>query len=115
FWPVDPWLSTDASFNFEIDLVRCIWAVLPATLLWGASFPLALAAAGDSRLDPGQLTGGIYAANTLGSIAGALVFSLILIPTFGTRASQFVLIAVTVAGTILAAAGLQSLPRRVGV
>src|SRR5581483_11078992 len=38
-----------------------------------------------------------------------------LIPTFGTRASQFVLIAVTVAGTILAAAGLQSLPRRVGV
>ena len=30
-------------FNFQLDLVRCLWAVLPAAILWGASFPLALA------------------------------------------------------------------------
>jgi len=41
YWPIDPWLSLDPWFNFEIDLVRCMWAIFPATLLWGASFPLA--------------------------------------------------------------------------
>ena len=39
--PVDlrptPW------FNFQLDLVRCMWAMLPGAILWGASFPLALA------------------------------------------------------------------------
>src|SRR5215831_9906396 len=43
FWPVDPWLSLDPWFNFELDLARATWAIFPATLLWGASFPLALA------------------------------------------------------------------------
>ena len=30
--------------QFQIDFVRCLWAILPAACLWGASFPLALAA-----------------------------------------------------------------------
>ena len=38
YWPVDPWLSLSPLFNFQIDLVRCIWAILPATLLWGSQF-----------------------------------------------------------------------------
>jgi spermidine synthase len=109
YWPIDPWLSLDPWFNFQIDLVRCIWAVLPATLLWGASFPLALASAADSHVDPGRLTGGIYAANTAGSIVGALVFSLILIPAIGTRSAQFVLIGISVAGAMVAASALQSM------
>ena len=88
FWPVDPWLSTDPWFNFELDLVRCAWAILPATLLWGASFPLAMAAAAAPGQDAGEHSGEVYAANTAGSIDGALAFSLWLIPVFGTRASQ---------------------------
>src|SRR5207237_648346 len=88
YWPIDPWLSLNPWFNFEIDLVRCAWAILPATVLWGASFPLALAAVAGPRQDPGKLSGQIYAANTAGSIAGALLFSLVLIPTAGTRMSQ---------------------------
>ena len=44
-WPVDPWLSLSPWSNFELDLVRCIWAVFPAVVLWGACFPLALACA----------------------------------------------------------------------
>src|SRR6266850_3816171 len=63
YWPIDPWLSLNPWFNFEIDLVRCAWAILPATLLWGASFPLALAAAAAPGQDPGRLSGEIYAAN----------------------------------------------------
>ena len=46
--------------------------MLPAALLWGASFPLALAAAASEEGDPGRLVGGIYAANTFGAILGAL-------------------------------------------
>ena len=84
FWPVNPLLSSSPWFTFQIDMVRCIWAILPAALLWGASFPLALAAAADREADPGRLVGGIYAANTGGAILGALSFSLILTPAIGT-------------------------------
>ena len=45
YWPINPLLSTSPWFTFQIDMVRCLWAILPAALLWGASFPLALAAA----------------------------------------------------------------------
>src|SRR5262252_6053452 len=95
YWPVDPWLSLKPLFNFQLDLVRCVWAILPATLLWGASFPLALAAAAKPGEDPAKLSGEVYAANTAGSIAGALVFSLFLIPGIGTRSSQQILILVS--------------------
>src|SRR5262249_24335123 len=103
YWPVDPWLSLSPFFNFQLDLVRCVWAILPATLFWGASFPLALAAAAEPKEDPAKLSGKIYAANTAGSIAGALAFSLFFIPTFGTRASQQILIGLSAAGAIAAA------------
>ena len=94
FWPVDPRLSFSPWFTFQLDLVRCIWAVLPAAVLWGASFPLALAAAAPQHRDSGRMVGAVYAANTLGAIAGAVVFSVILIPAAGTLWAQRVLIAV---------------------
>jgi spermidine synthase len=104
FWPVDPWLSLNPVFNFQLDLVRCVYAIFPGTLLWGASFPLALAAAASEGEDPGRLSGEVYAANTAGSIVGALLFSLLVIPNLGTRVSQQLLIAVSIAGAGVAAA-----------
>ncbi len=112
YWPIDPWLSLDPWFNFEIDLWRCVWAIFPATLLWGASFPLALAAVAASRQDSGRLSGEIYAANTAGSIVGALAFSLVLIPTVGTRGSEQLLIALSLAGAVIAAASVRATPLR---
>jgi spermidine synthase len=109
YWPVDPWLSTDPWFNFELDLVRCTWAIFPATLFWGASFPLALAAAAPAHVDPAQLSGRIYAANTAGSIVGALAFSLLLIPAIGTAHCEQVLIA------LAALAAAVALPRLVPI
>jgi spermidine synthase len=103
YWPVDPWLSLHPYFNFQLDLVRCVFAIFPATIFWGASFPLALAAAAEPGEDPAKLSGTIYAANTAGSIAGALLFSLALIPTIGTRASQQILIGISAAAAIAAA------------
>src|SRR5260370_15462136 len=92
YWPVNPLLSTSPWYTFQIDMVRCLWALLPAALLWGASFPLALAAAASVEGDPGRLVGGIYAANTGGAIAGALCASIVLVPRIGTVPGQAVLI-----------------------
>jgi spermidine synthase len=94
YWPINPLLSHDPWFTFQIDLVRVLWAIFPATLLWGASFPLALAAAATKDDDPGRLVGGIYAANTAGAIIGALAFSVILIPRIGTQNCERTLIAI---------------------
>lgn len=101
YWPVNPLLSTSPWYTFQIDLVRCIWAIFPAALLWGASFPLALAAAASEEGDPGRLVGGIYAANTGGAILGALGTSLILVPAIGTASSQSVLIALCAVSGLL--------------
>jgi spermidine synthase len=103
YWPVDPWLSLSPAFNFQLDLVRCLFAIFPATLLWGASFPLALAAAAEPGEDPARLSGEVYAANTAGSIVGALAFSLFLIPTIGTRSSEQILIGLAAAAAATAA------------
>ncbi len=92
YWPINPLLSTQPGYTFQVDVVRVIWAILPATLLWGMSFPLALAGAASPGDDPGRLVGRVYAANTFGAIAGALAFSIVLIPWIGTGNCERVLI-----------------------
>jgi spermidine synthase len=92
YWPINPLLTTSPWFTFQLDMVRCLWAILPPALLWGASFPLALAAAAVPGEDPGRVVGGIYAANTLGAIVGALGISLIMVPWVGTQQSQRLLL-----------------------
>jgi spermidine synthase len=102
FWPVNPLLSTSPWYTFQIDLVRCLWAILPAAVLWGASFPLALAAAAEKNEDPARLVGGIYAANTAGAIVGALSFSLILVPWIGTHGcEQLLIVLAAVSGAVV--------------
>jgi spermidine synthase len=92
YWPINPQLSVGPTPIFQVDLVRCLWAVLPAACLWGASFPLALAAVGREERDPGRLVGTVYAANTIGGIVGALFGSLLIIAWLGTQWAQRILI-----------------------
>lgn len=101
YWPVNPLLSTGPWTIFQIDLVRCLWAILPAATLWGASFPLALAAVGRERSDSAAVVGGVYAANTVGAIAGALAFSLTLIPWLGTQNCERILILLGAAAALV--------------
>lgn len=101
FWPINPLLSTSPWQTFQVDLARTLWAMIPPTLLWGASFPLALAAAASKGEDSARLVGGIYAANTGGAILGALSFSLFLVPWIGTQGSERTLIAVAALGGLL--------------
>ncbi len=102
YWPILPSLSPSPWYTFQLDLARCLWAVLPPACLWGASFPLALAAVASRGQDPGRLVGGVYAANTIGAIAGALAFSLLLIPALGTAGAERILIGLAAAAALAA-------------
>jgi len=111
YWPINPSISSNIWFTFQLDLARAFWALLPPTLLWGASFPLALAAAStgkDGALpdeakppDSAKLFAGVYAANTLGAIFGALGASLLLIAWVGSQRAEQVLIALSTAAGLL--------------
>jgi spermidine synthase len=100
YWPINPTISPSPWFTFQIDMARAIWAMFPATVLWGASFPLALAAVASADDDPARPVGRIYAANTCGAIVGALAFSMFLIPRLGTQGSERVLIVLSAAAAL---------------
>jgi len=103
-WKDDVLVTLDAWRMYGLDLNRCVLALLPATLFWGASFPLACGAAAQLGGEPGIIAGEVYAANTVGGIAGALLMSLVLIPGIGSQQSQRLLvIASAVAGWLILA------------
>ncbi|MFI5311950.1 MAG: SAM-dependent methyltransferase [Gemmatimonadales bacterium] len=94
--PAAPWVG------LARDLASCLWVVFPSTILWGASFPLALASAARDARDTARVVGGIYAANTLGGIAGAVGFSLVVIPMWGTQqAARLLIVVATLAGLLM--------------
>src|SRR5581483_10467530 len=89
----DPWKG------FVFDFGCCALALLPATILWGASFPLALVTAARSSGDAARGVGRIYAANTIGAIVGAVAFSIFLVPRVGSQnAERALVIAAATAG-----------------
>ena len=61
--------------------------ILPAALFLGALFPTAVAVYHLKRREAGASVGTIYAANTIGSIAGSLLTAFLLIPWIGTLRS----------------------------
>jgi spermidine synthase len=119
FWPVDP--SAGIAANFGMDLIRTGVAILPAPILWGASFSLALAAVSPVRLplrsalrrpgepdtaygraDPAVAVGRLYAANTVGAISGAVSASLALVAWIGTgHTEQVMMAAAAFSGTLV--------------
>ena len=105
YWPINPSISTDLAYTFQLDLIRAIWVSLPSTLLWGASFPLALAAVAREIDDPGRVVGRVYAANTVGAIVGALATGLVLVGTVGSQVTQQILIGVAAMSGLLLLVG----------
>jgi spermidine synthase len=102
WWPVDPSIASTPMFTFQLDLVRTLWVVLPAAILWGASFPLALASIASRGQDPARLVGGVYGANTVGAIVGSLGASLALVVWIGSQHSQQLLIVLAAVSALLA-------------
>jgi len=101
WWPINVTLSSDPWLKVQFDAARALWVVLPGAMLWGASFPLALASIASRGKDPGRLVGSVYAANTFGAIAGALLASLFLVSTFGIQHSLQALIALSAVAALL--------------
>jgi spermidine synthase len=101
YWPINPSLSPSPWITFQVDLIRALVAVFPAACLWGASFPLAIAAVVAPGQDAGRLVGRVYAANTVGAILGSLLFSVLVIPTVGTKVGEQLLIAVAIVSALV--------------
>ncbi len=105
YWPLDVTLPPTAAITLELDLLRAAIAILPAALLWGASFPLALAASMPARAsgehDSRHTVSALYAANTAGAIVGALATSFALIPWLGSARTQQLAIIVAAGAALL--------------
>lgn len=95
-----PWVRLTPSYAFAFDALRCAVALLPATLLWGASFPLTLAVRGAGDLT--RHVSRINAINTAGALAGTLTLTLVGIPVVGSQvAQQFLVVVAAMAGLSL--------------
>ncbi|MBE9529059.1 MAG: fused MFS/spermidine synthase [Proteobacteria bacterium] len=67
---------------------QSFWIVIiliPSTFFMGAGFPFIAKWAGGEFANYGRRTGKLYAANTVGSIFGALIGGFVLLPALGTR------------------------------
>lgn len=80
-------IRSTPAWRFAFDAARTAVALLPATLLWGASFPLAVAVVTGGS-DAGRPVARINAVNTLGSLAGVIVFTLLAVPWLGSQHAQ---------------------------
>ena len=114
YWPITPTLSPGVGVDFEMDFVRTLWAILPPAFFWGASFPLTLASVAETERDSARLVGSVYAANTIGAVAGALGASLVLIAWIGSQHSQQVMMLVSMLAAV-AALGPALSVRRSGI
>lgn len=116
YWYIDidgsqPWQ------RLQVDFWRCMIAMFPAAVLWGASFPLALASVASEEKDSASLIGGIYAANTFGAIIGSLAGGFILVPWVGSQLTQQLIILVSaVSALVLLNFGVETIksgPRKI--
>jgi spermidine synthase len=101
YWPIDPSLSSSIWSNFQLDLDRAFWALLPPTVFWGASFTFGIAAVGSRAGDAGRLVAQVYAANTVGAIAGAMLGGFFLVWWAGSQDTQQLLIGISAMSGLL--------------
>src|SRR5215510_14792904 len=97
YWPLNPTLSHSPWVTFQVALIRSLTAVFPAAFLWGASFPLAIAAVVGPGQDAGRIVGRVYAANTIGAILGSIAFTVIVFPLLGTQHPESAMLSVATA------------------
>jgi spermidine synthase len=85
---------------FGFDALRCAFAMLPATILWGASFPLTLACI-ERRAGFTSHVARINATNTIGALTGAIALTAVGIPVLGSQRSQQLIVLVASATGLL--------------
>ena len=102
YWGAPLWLT----------FLKTFVVIFPPTLCMGASFPLVSKIVAQGPDVVGRSVGAVYACNTLGAIAGALVSGFVAIPLLGTHRSLVLtgLLSVAIGGVLLASAATS--PRR---
>ncbi|HEX6851958.1 MAG TPA: fused MFS/spermidine synthase [Candidatus Polarisedimenticolaceae bacterium] len=106
FW-MPAWLSPPeeaGSFGgfLAAAALRAVPIVVPPTILSGMALPLAARVFATSGERVGREVGAVYAANTVGAIAGALVAGLVLLPALGAPRALAVLAGINaLAGVLL--------------
>jgi spermidine synthase len=103
YWPLGEAAGSSPWWAFRQDFFRSLIVVMPGATLWGASFPLAVASVGNSRLDPGRVVGNVCAANTAGAMIGALATVLALAPLGTQRLQQSLVIVAALSGGVVLA------------
>ncbi len=116
------WLLASTSFGVDAILfcqfVLTCFAVLPATWLMGAIFPLTMRAVAGSLHHVGRDVGRTYAVNTAGAISGSFLAGFVVLPLLGLQKGIFFAVS---AGLLVAAAlflvnpALSARQRRLGV
>ena len=101
YWPIDVALPVPAGVALTLDVLRASCVAAVPALLWGASFPLALAAATQSGAAPERVVGPLFAANTAGAIAGALLTTFVLVVTLGSQRTQQLMILVSACSALV--------------
>jgi spermidine synthase len=95
--------SDSPSFIALVQFAVSAAALLPFTVLIGATFPCAVAVVAPAMARVGRDVGQVYAVNTFGAIGGAIVAGFVLIPAIGVHASirAAVVINLLTAGVLL--------------
>lgn len=92
-------------------LLACSVLIVPTTLM-GTTLPLLARVAVDRREVVGRGAGGLYAINTLGAVAGAVLAGFWLVPEFGLSTTTVAAACGNLAiGSAAALLGLRALPR----
>jgi spermidine synthase len=87
-WTFDAFDGRHHPFALFVASLGCsILALLPPSVLMGAAFPLLVRAAAGDDPEVSAPVGRVYAANTMGAVAGALLAGFVVLPALGLRAS----------------------------
>jgi spermidine synthase len=88
YWAINPSITRNAWINFQFDMFRAMWVMLPAACLWGAIFSMVLAGTRNLGSAP-------HAVNLAGAIAGLAFFWI------GSHHAQQVLILISAAAVVV--------------
>jgi len=101
FWPAQE-SASGWERTFALHFLAALVIVLPPTLLWGASMPLAIESMSRQMRAPARIVGALFAANTLGAIVGAIGTTFLLGASVGTQHALQILVGLSAVSALVA-------------
>ncbi len=106
--------ADDIGRLLRVELLWVAALLVPPSLLFGASFPLAVAvvAGQDPSSPPASVTGRTYLANTAGAVIGSLATGFLVIPVAGAEAALYLAAGVQLGASVWLVVRAPSLPKQ---